>query len=516
VKLKLILVVFVSFFLINTIFAGAISLSNQKNKMDINSCNSEFLDIAVACHGIAVFYADDAGEYITRKTYNSGGDPVDIITEDFNQDSIPDIAASNWVGGCVNILLGQPEGGFVKHGEYHANVGGHNLVAGNFDSDDYLDLAVLTIGGEYVDIYSFTILFGDGMGGFVNPSSHRLDYIPIDITNGDFNLDDSLDIAITDSKGLVNVYLNTGEGDFEFENSYVVGAGSFGIISGDFNNDGLLDLATCNLEDTSVSILIGNQTESGLFEEYIDYDIYYRGHSLVAGHFNEDDYLDIAVTGGLNAKSISILLSDGTGGFNPYVTFGIGREDPFRITAGDINRDGHTDLAVACTVYGIGGGVSVLFGDSKGNFVKNPIPNYRGGVYSIIVGEFGGYTNTEPATPKITADDGGYNGNPGKTYKYTFSSTDPETHQVKFYIDWGDGTTNETEFYFVETTLSKIYEEEGEYIVKAKAEDIYGAQSDWGQISVKIPKTYQKNKFFAHRLLKQFPILEKTFTFYLF
>jgi len=95
--------------------------------------------------------------------------------------------------------------------------------------------------------------------------------------------------------------------------------------------------------------------------------------------------------------------------------------------------------------------------------------------------------NNPPAAPTLT---GSVKGKPGVTYLYTFETTDPETDDVFYYIDWGDNTTTGWLGSYpsgVQKTASHSWSQKGTYIIKIKAKDTWGAESDWGTLSVTIP-----------------------------
>lgn len=98
--------------------------------------------------------------------------------------------------------------------------------------------------------------------------------------------------------------------------------------------------------------------------------------------------------------------------------------------------------------------------------------------------------NSPPSVPSI---DGPSSGEAGESYDYTLVSTDPEEDEVYYYIQWGDG--EETEwlgpFASGESYLhSHTWDEEGTYIIRAKAKDIHGHESDWGTLEVTMPVNY--------------------------
>lgn len=107
--------------------------------------------------------------------------------------------------------------------------------------------------------------------------------------------------------------------------------------------------------------------------------------------------------------------------------------------------------------------------------------------------------NNPPKTPIIS---GITSGKTGKTYTYNLTigdehfgpGSDPFEGQVCCRVDWGD----DTEEYFGPVHLSNLndivipvshqWDADGSYLIKAKLIDAYGMESDWGQLSVKMPK----------------------------
>jgi len=121
--------------------------------------------------------------------------------------------------------------------------------------------------------------------------------------------------------------------------------------------------------------------------------------------------------------------------------------------------------------------------------------------------------NNPPTIPDI---DGPANGKAGTEYDYTFVSTDPDGDQIKYIIDWGDDTTDTTEFYNsgVDVTVSHTWSEQGDYILKAKAVDEYDGESDWGTLEVTMPRNKISTNPFLQLLewfMNRFPLLEQIF-----
>jgi len=110
-----------------------------------------------------------------------------------------------------------------------------------------------------------------------------------------------------------------------------------------------------------------------------------------------------------------------------------------------------------------------------------------------------------PTNPIIT---GPTSGKVGTSYKYTFTSSDPDGDQVYYYIEWDDGNTIEWDGPHnsgQDVTISHTWNENGTYTIKAKAKDSYGAESGWGTLTVTMPKNKVLKNTLFFNLLEQFP-----------
>lgn len=150
-------------------------------------------------------------------------------------------------------------------------------------------------------------------------------------------------------------------------------------------------------------------------------------------------------------------------------------------TGGDANHDGIGD-----TPYNIAGG-----GGNKDHY---PLMESW---------------NQPPVIPTIN---GTTSGTIGQAYAYTFVTTDPEKTNVFYYIDWGDGANsgwigpNQSG---QQITVFHTWSKRGIYTVKAKAKDVYNAESDWGVLKIRMPKNQiHQTALFVHffeRLFERFP-----------
>src|SRR5215469_14772526 len=154
-------------------------------------------------------------------------------------------------------------------------------------------------------------------------------------------------------------------GKFGAHVDYATGTEPHALAVADFNGDGKIDLVTASAYDT-VSILLGNG--DGTFQPHVDYGTgpLSEPFPVAVGDFNSDGKLDLVTANFANffGGSVSVLLGKGDGTFQNYVQYATGGL-PTSVAVGDFNRDGTPDLAVG---FEQGTTVSVLLGKGDGTF----------------------------------------------------------------------------------------------------------------------------------------------------
>ena len=96
--------------------------------------------------------------------------------------------------------------------------------------------------------------------------------------------------------------------------------------------------------------------------------------------------------------------------------------------------------------------------------------------------------NTPPETPVIQ---GPQRGKPEEELTFTIRSTDPEQQDLFYYINWGDGTSEEWIGPYSsgeQISISHIWDEEKSFEVEVRAKDIFDLKSDWASLRVVMPK----------------------------
>jgi hypothetical protein len=116
--------------------------------------------------------------------------------------------------------------------------------------------------------------------------------------------------------------------------------------------------------------------------------------------------------------------------------------------------------------------------------------------------------NEPPTAPEIT---GPSQGAPEIELGWLFESSDPDGNQIKYLIEWDDGSSDETDFHpqGLGVVVYHTYELEGTYIIKAKAEDEKGLIGEESTFEVTIPRSRSIYNLLLLWLFDRIPILEK-------
>ena len=118
-------------------------------------------------------------------------------------------------------------------------------------------------------------------------------------------------------------------------------------------------------------------------------------------------------------------------------------------------------------------------------------------------------TNYPPDKPVI---DGRNKGEPHQHYQYTFNSTDSEENPIWYYIDWDDGSNSGWLGPYSsgqQITITHTWDEAKVFIIKAKAKDVFNAESDCATFKVNLPKNRVLNNLLFLKILEKFPLLQR-------
>lgn len=201
--------------------------------------------------------------------------------------------------------------------------------------------------------------------------------------DGDGSPDMTLPNEIADD---VRVMRNDGCGTFSRPAANPLPNGSVPspIEGGDFNGDGLVDVAIANTRGDSVSVLLGNG--DGTFQPAVTYPSGSATRGLGLLDVDADGDTDI-VTANRNSSNLALHLNRGDGTFLPPTFFEGGGRAETGIAVADANGDGIFDLFVGHLSSQT---VTLLLGDGAGNFTLSATQAVQGSPWMIVAGDVDG------------------------------------------------------------------------------------------------------------------------------
>jgi hypothetical protein len=373
----------------------------------------------------AAFSNDDGSFVVTNHAVDRGaGDfaawsrapGVKRLTGDFNGDGRMDIAL---VGGpgwrTIPTAMSNGDGRFTVSNAWHwdfgvwAETSNVTALTGDFDRDGDDDIALVGgAGWQSIRLarsrrdgtYDITNVSIPNFGAWASTPNVR----PI---AGDFNRDGMTDIALVGGAGwnTLPVAYSYGNGNFDVANPSaqtgfcgIVCSGvtmfafdarqpNVKIVTGDFNRDGHTDIALVGGAGwTTIKLAMGRNDRSWSYAEVPLTDPSFAswatapGVKVLAGDFNHDGGMDIALTGVAGWNTVPVATSVSYGGFNVSFTvtnrsvvmggvgdFGAWASTPgVRAVVGDYNGDGYSDIALT---GGAGwGSIPVALGVGSGMF----------------------------------------------------------------------------------------------------------------------------------------------------
>lgn len=145
----------------------------------------------------------------------------------------------------------------------------------------------------------------------------------------------------------------------------VSGAPITEVVTGDFTGDGVIDVAVTTTTPPQVVVLPRAAADATAFGAELVTPVAPEPTGMVAGDLDGAHGTDLAIVSA--SGTLTVLLSDGLGGFAPALTMPVGTR-PRAIDALDMYDNGVLDLVVADSVENR---VIQLFGDGAGGFAQD-------------------------------------------------------------------------------------------------------------------------------------------------
>jgi len=275
--------------------------------------------------------------------FPAGHLPNDLAVADMNHDGNLDLDVANHQPPYLRVFLGDGRGGFsLAPGspvDVHSNPHPHGIVVADFNSDGRLDAATDSWGSNQIEV-----LFGDGTGRLHTPGT----------------------------------FFPTGRHPYER------------LRASDFNHDGHPDIVTTNLDDATVSILLGDGRDGFRNAHGSPFPAGAKPWEVAVDDLNGDGNADLIVIpyqrdiSSSNENAVTVLLGDGHGGFRPLPSSSLSLGDcrgANSVAAGDLTGDGSQTIVVACAESRT---LRIYRSETTGKFAATNLP-IAGGWGSVAI-----------------------------------------------------------------------------------------------------------------------------------
>ena len=186
-------------------------------------------------------------QFAPRTDVTTGGDPVYVSSGDLDGDGKPDVVLTNNAGNSISVFPNTSVPGTISFGSkltYTANGGPVETALADLDGDGKLDLAVLTNGAAYVQVFKNTSTIGSI--SFSSSTIFATYDFPTHIRVADLNGDGKPDVAtFSETMSSVSVLKNTSNAtaiSLALQVWYTTGNIYGDMEIADFNGDGKNDI----------------------------------------------------------------------------------------------------------------------------------------------------------------------------------------------------------------------------------------------------------------------------------
>lgn len=335
--------------------ANTTSVEGDAVAMEVVDLNNDGADeICVIFDGtpgqLVIFENDGAGGVAQQIVINTGDEPIDITSGDFDDDGNQDLAVVNRLSQDVTFHVNDdadPSDGFVD-GSFGLSVIPTCLAAFDYLSSDSLDDLVVGFensfdaGGGLIIYEAASSLRGLGFGGSQTLSTTSP---PTSVDPSEDEKDKDIPFAGSrrDGKALAARRFS-GRGPGLFLEDYPAGSSLGDVVLGDLNSDGLSDIILTSSANNSIPILIQDSSNPGEFLPALQVPAGTSPSRITTIDFDDDGDNDIATvtTNSAGSRIVRLLQNDGN---LIFTTIDLAEgESPLLVDAGDVDGDGTNDL----------------------------------------------------------------------------------------------------------------------------------------------------------------------------
>jgi hypothetical protein len=225
---------------------------------------------------------------------------------------------------------------------------------GRFDAGELVEVtlgqSLRSVSGEPMLMpvtWEFRTLAQTGSGQFNVSQDQNTGYGTVAVEAGYLDSDDRIDLVVVTLRGDIRVLKNTtppGERVQTYEShSFPIGENFSSVLLRDLSGDGLLDIAASDQQ--ADLIRVGHNLGDGTQYEWSTWPTCSHPQRLAAGDLNGDGFEDL-VFPCQYAAQVSVMLGVGDCLFEPPVTYPVG-EWPIDVVVRDLDLDGDLDMVVS-------------------------------------------------------------------------------------------------------------------------------------------------------------------------
>ena len=331
---------------------------------DFNGDGREDVAFASEYGYVSVVFPNGDGTVSPIQTYSEANDIYALVSADVNGDGASDLITHDG-DEMISVRLNDGTGEFSSPLQFllgsQIENGSQSLIVDDWNGDGIVDLALT------MDRNQTAVLLGKGDGTFNSPLFSQPLYYNDGLLALDVNQDDALDLISYGRDGL-SLLFGTGTGSFLGDAnlialpSYGVGSVPRSVRVADLNADLYPDMVSANYVGDTVSVLLSDG--EGGYLPHVDYSVGEQPVGLELADIDGDGALDILVRESRD-NQIRLLRGNGDSSFASGSLFSI-QDYPSAISVGDVNGDGRTDFAVAHA-----NDVSIFLGNESGQLIRH-------------------------------------------------------------------------------------------------------------------------------------------------